>query len=509
MRKKLSFIVFIGITLLGNLPANAQDPPPNDANAVALSGNSNAADKLSNVPINYYTGMPSISIPLYAYSHHNGIALNISLDYADAGGVKVNEVPTVAGLGWYLNAGGVITRTVRGMPDDIANNGFLYSSAIPADYRPNGTKYYYDSLDAEQDLFEYNFNGRSGKFIIGKNKQIVPIPLNKLRVSYTTTGGNNTPIQSFTIIQEDGVKYVFNDAEMQTLGSTQYVAGYKGFAYGTAWYLSQIISPFGTDTVRFYYTAINESVPINCPQTKYVRVSDGVVANSFAPTATLSTVVKKLYAVSFPDKKVVKLLYDRFQKYDGTDSVLNKIEITDSIFRYGYLFNWSNIWGGDTIQTPRAFLHALQMYTANGTRPGYTFYYDGPWFSAFGTPRDTLTNKRDHWGYCNYANNGTNVVPSVPGIYSGADRSPNTFAGSSILHSIVDPTGGLTAYQFEPNDIYQVNTSQQTISINALNSTSTSVSLSQVYNNQYTFTFAFDPTFSRTGSPPFSGTCWY
>jgi hypothetical protein len=34
------------------------------------------------------------------------------------GGIKVEEVASSVGLGWAFNNGGVITRNVRGMPDD-------------------------------------------------------------------------------------------------------------------------------------------------------------------------------------------------------------------------------------------------------------------------------------------------------------------------------------------------------------------------------------------------------
>src|SRR5947209_2306213 len=120
---------------------------PNFENAAQLSPNAGKSSELSSVPVDAFTGMPRISIPIYNYrGSSNGLNLNVSLDYF-AGGIQVAESPTSTGLGWRLNAGGVIVRTVRGMPDDEPQNGFMYSSAIPTDFRFNGTKYYYDSLD--------------------------------------------------------------------------------------------------------------------------------------------------------------------------------------------------------------------------------------------------------------------------------------------------------------------------------------------------------------------------
>lgn len=128
---------------------NAQDVP-NLNNASQLSPTTAAASKLSSVPVNLYTGIPQIGVPIYSYGNKpNGLSLNISFSY-DAGGAQLGESPTTTGLGWFLNAGGVITRIVRGMPDDLPTNGYMYAPAIPADYRSNGNKYYYDSLDAAQ-----------------------------------------------------------------------------------------------------------------------------------------------------------------------------------------------------------------------------------------------------------------------------------------------------------------------------------------------------------------------
>jgi hypothetical protein len=482
----------------------AQDPPPNDANSVALSGIGTAATKFASTPVNYYTGIPNISIPIYSYSHHNGLNLNISVDYAGAGGVKVNESPTNIGLGWYLNAGGVITRTVRGMPDDLPTNGFIYSAAIPSDYRPNGSKYYHDSLDAEQDIFEYSFNGRSGKFFIGKNKQIVAVPLSKLRIGYSALA--NSPITSFSIISEDGVKYVFSDMETQTNNTTAIAFGYNGVSFTTAWFLSQIISPMGTDTIRFSYSTIHETKTTVYPQTIYVKNSDGSYYHTYAPTGTINTNVRKISSILFPDKKSVSFVYDQVKRYDGTDSALNRIKISDSIFRYGYLLDWSCC-NGDSVANGRSFLNGIRFFTSSRIIPGYQFAYFGTLFSAFGTPGDTLSNKRDHWGYYNAANNGSNVIPTVTGIYNGANRSPAGTAISSALATLRDPAGGFTYYNFEANDVLQYSTTTQTVAINAVNSTSNSISLSQAFNTQYTFTLAFDPSFSRTGSPPFSGTC--
>lgn len=487
---------------------HGQTDPPNDANASALTGIAGTADRFASIPVNLYTGLPAISLPLYNYSYRNGLSLKMSLDYF-AGGVQVDQSPTPEGLGWILNAGGLITRTVRGMPDDISSKGFLYNGTLPSNYQPNGFQYYHDSLDAEQDIFQFNFNGRSGKFFIGKNGQIVTVPLTKLKISYSVTSGG-TSISTFYVMTEDGVKYIFNDKEYEGDNTSFYKCGYNNMNYATSWYLSQIVAPFGTDTIYFNYNSITEYNQQSAfPQTVYVKTSNDSVSQQYTPVVTSSFTKKKIASIIFPDKKNITFFYDDHLTYDGTDFLLDRIKIGDSVFRYGYRLNWSNIWYSDTLVNGRSLLHGLIKYTSTAAKALYTFNYYLPWFTALGSTHDTIGNDRDHWGFYNTYDNGSNAIPSVSGVYTGADRNPvGAYMSASSLYSIVDSvTGSTTYFDMEPNDVVQYTTEPQEVSINAKNSTNTAITLSQTAGAQYTMNFAFDNSFSRTGSPPFSGTC--
>ena len=339
MKKVVKYLTLLLVAGALGAPTFAQQDPPNDANWSALSGNALSASKIAATPINYYTGMANISVPLYSYSHHNGLSLNVSLDYF-SGGVQVNAIPESAGSNWYLNAGGVVTRTVRGMPDDIPTTGFLYSGAIPQNYASYGGQYYHDSLDAQQDVFQFNFNGRSGKFYIGKNKKIVVVPLTKLNISYTTQTGNDQ-ITGFTIRTEDGVKYVFKELEYEIDSYYDFLkCGYNNIPYTTAWYLTQMIAPFGTDTISFSYNTTLEYSTVGLPQVNYVRNSDHSVVNNYTYFYGKQGYLKKISSITFPDKKNLSVIYDRIIRTDGTDSVINRIRIGDSIFRYGYKLDY-------------------------------------------------------------------------------------------------------------------------------------------------------------------------
>lgn len=58
--------------------------------------------------LNHTKGMPSITIPVYTINTKTGLNFPISLNYV-ANGIKVNEIASNVGLGWMLNAFGVIT----------------------------------------------------------------------------------------------------------------------------------------------------------------------------------------------------------------------------------------------------------------------------------------------------------------------------------------------------------------------------------------------------------------
>ncbi len=75
-----------------------------------------ALGKYGDIPVSYHTGIPQISVPIYQISQ-GSLSMPISLSY-HASGLRVSETASWVGAGWSLNAGGVITRTVRGAPDE-------------------------------------------------------------------------------------------------------------------------------------------------------------------------------------------------------------------------------------------------------------------------------------------------------------------------------------------------------------------------------------------------------
>ena len=131
------------------------------------------------IPVSLYTGIPDISVPLYNI-RSNDWTLPIALSY-HASGIKISQEASWVGLGWNLQAGGMISRSIRGK-DDL--NQFLTdTNPVPdADNIPNIFLSFHAingnilipemNKDVEPDVFFYNFAGYSGKFYSKKGANI-------------------------------------------------------------------------------------------------------------------------------------------------------------------------------------------------------------------------------------------------------------------------------------------------------------------------------------------------
>ncbi len=491
--------------------------------APPVSGGSISQSREEAVQVNPFTGIPSISIPVFNYEGQNGIKLNMSLDYY-AGGIKLNEPPSSAGLGWNLNTGGYIVRTVRGKPDDIDWTTFLFSPCLPADTRNFASRYFYAAAnfgnvgtwDAEQDVFQFNINGRAGKFYIGKNKKIITVPASKLKITYsrsfviddvlgTKFNGvwsvfDTTTINSFTITAEDGVKYIFDNVEYEYYSMIPAPNGATRGRYPSAWYLSKIISPFNTDTLTFSYIDAKQSFR-SIFQTDTLS---GVVNKHSDSSSTSGTVayaeIKLPSLITLPGNKTVSFIYNN-PPDSPYNAWLQTIRYNDSVFRYGYIFKWDT--AGIGINKGR-FLTGLNYFTAIGEAPGFAFKYNTPAIknSPYTIKED---NRKDHWGYYNGANNSNDFVPTVSGVYTGANRTPSSLAVAGTIASITNPFGGKTYYQFENNDVQPSTIAAQTISVDASSATQTSISINQLFSTYTNFRIIFNNTFYRLGTLPFTG----
>ncbi len=232
-------LLLIGMSLFAISSLKAQ--PTNNilGDVVMPAPNAAALGKYADIPVSYFSGVPNISVPIYTVKE-GPLSLPISLSY-HASDIKVGEPASWVGLGWSLNTGGVITRTVMGLPDE---NGGYYT---------NGSSLTKDSLtiidvadgttDSEPDLFTFNVGGYTGKFLLDENNEPFLMPKQDIKIDYTYTQNR---FVNFIITAPNGIRYIFGNQVDSTgyAGIEQMFAGPATLgsfsAYHSSWYLVRI-----------------------------------------------------------------------------------------------------------------------------------------------------------------------------------------------------------------------------------------------------------------------------
>jgi len=493
LAKRLVIVLLIfPINLFADTPGSGIDDLANIGKIIPPSPTAAALAKYGEIPVNYANGTPEISIPIWNVSIGN-LSVPISLSYY-ASGNKIDDIASWVGLGWSLNAGGVISRSVNGQPDELSVNTFLGQCAsIPnrqfnedntSDFNylqsiANGT------IETQPDIFTFNFGKYCGQFVFGNDAKIHLIPNSALNISYTFGSGG---ITSFTIKTEDGTTYVFDQVEVSTVMEQ---ISKNSQTYNSSWYLGEIISADNSDIIYFSYKAhYNVSYDIQhgsserclisqsgtpgataCGQFNFRGNCDGestsVSTISFNPALKLSQIISRNSRIRFYSSSN-RLDLDNEYKLDSISISSHNQTISQSDIKTGIDIKW--------ITEKR--IHAFQFFYSyfisdpvtaipeNNNRlrldwlldnvvNEYSFDYN----STSLPPR--FSKSKDFWGYYNGANNST-LIPATyfDGVdMGGANRFPNaTFCQAGMLQTIHYPTGGYTRFTFESNDYLPDNT---------------------------------------------------
>lgn len=219
------------------------------------SPQSYAFEKYGNVPVNLYVGSIDLKVPITSIEE-NGINIPVSISY-DSSGFFPHKKPDLAGMNWSLLAGGRITRTVNGIPDEYIGdqaplfgnfygyskryNGFLvgvknnpysnydaYNMQVgpgiidpPGENGSIGQNWVLgprnNAYEGEPDLFSFSVMGFSGKFMMGNDGKVVvesDDPNVKVDMSQMNTysGANfcgNDLTSSIKITDGKGNQYIF------------------------------------------------------------------------------------------------------------------------------------------------------------------------------------------------------------------------------------------------------------------------------------------------------------
>lgn len=470
---KVTRIFLVSVLTLGLISGFSQNGANKNylPNFVPPSPEAASLGQYGEHPVSYFTGIPSISIPLFEITSGN-INVPISLSY-HASGIKVEQVASRVGMGWSLNAGGVITRTAAGYNDDLGSNRPCLNGALcdiygyfdlPANYNLTSTDPDGDIYDSEPDPHYYNIPGRSGKFFFKNRSSYILTRKENIKIESPYDGG------SFEIWTEDGLIYRFDAVERTFAGGT--CTSNRNLDYNSSWYLTEIIDQINGRTVTFTYTTMTGSIN---GQKSYNKSYANIDCFGFNPSGSCSNFsstssVKVLSRIDYDQGYVLfetanRLDLDNDQHYTAIKKYNNAGDLEK-----GYSFGTSfvNATGGLGEKSKRLFLHSISEIADNGvtTEQRYSFDYINEHLLP---SRDS--KEQDVWGYFN-DNNATTFDPAIYlysssfgrdrfSIYNdsyrtllkvGADRTPNTTTMAyGTLNKITYPTKGYSVFEYEPH----------------------------------------------------------
>lgn len=471
-------------------------PPSPEATAIA---------KYGDTPVGYYNGIPSIQVPIYTINSRD-ISIPISVSY-HAGGIRVEEEASQVGLGWSLSAGGAITRSVRGLDDFLdagSKEGYLDSS-FDVDQSPVDIVELVDiangEIDTQPDIFNFSFLGVSGKFILERRAttndpiKVKLLSFINIDVSYDTTN------HSWEVRDSKGYKYIFEAKEYSNSGSTSIsnpsihpdpiTVDPTQPDMITAWYLTKVISPKKEEVLISYdlnpdgsSSYRSRSVVSITESRKYLIEYEGDGLNAESATCGNSFqffATQQFNHHAYVDKITFnhgELIFDYSDRTDiraisgySPPQKLDKIELKSggSVLRqWDFTYTYFNSGQSPAFEAQRLKLEKIQESSGSTEKGPFEFEY-----STVNLPFKN-SYSRDHWGFFNGAANGSagpsgnpTLIPRIETVYDGtgqrvtldtplggADREVDAskiVAGS--LTGITWPTGGKSAYIFEPHEV--------------------------------------------------------
>ncbi len=209
-----------------------------------------------------YSGAPNVDIPIYTFTSRD-ISVPISLHYTGGNGLRVNEEASWVGLGWYLQAGGVIAQQVRGFDDFNTDIGYIYTTnkALPCiEGQKNLPLNSSDQIDCygaqtqlsdadwgtydlEPDIYVLSLPGIYTKFFYDKRKKIFTASSSSISIFYVGNG--------LFQVSDDKFEYSFQNTEAVYDQSAQ---DSRFTRQGITWHLSTIESKSTGEKVTFFYS---------------------------------------------------------------------------------------------------------------------------------------------------------------------------------------------------------------------------------------------------------------
>lgn len=482
---KFKLFIVLSVMVAGCLTSVAQEPVPQ---ILPPSPEPFAFTKAGLGAVNFSTGAVQSSIPLFELKVNN-LSQSVSIDYQSQG-TRVDEISSRIGLGWTLNIGGVITRIVRGAPDEMS-----IQMAEPADLQAQtmATYRYFDyatqadpvnEYDTQKDEFNFSVGGYSGKFVLDTGNNAVIQSHTNVKIKAYTSYEDYT---SFVMTTPDGTKYYFgnNSAFEKTVTHNLYAYSHYENRIKTSFFLTKIENPAG-QTITFNYSSLSIVTHPGITHTVIVRkgVTGMLNCNHCPATNTIvqntinSSVVeydtKYLTSVVCSNGQSAELTYEDRPDYSDDKRITSvKMKFNGNVLKT-YNFTYYDQYDGSGVSAAgtspkngRFFLTKLAYEEPGSAAHEYKFQYNDP--SALPA---RLSFDQDYLGFYNGATNSNCFIPANSELSPStawANRSPNaTYAAKGVLQKITYPTGGSEEFFLEGNtipELLQANT-MDTLTLN-------------------------------------------
>ncbi len=439
-------------------------PPTPQAAALARYGE---------YPVSHSTGIPDISIALYEIDL-GGYKLPISISY-HASGFRPDDVATPVGLGWVLNAGGAVTRTIMGAPDFYSRvvNDTIYRDFNTIDSHLKQLSQHGGDIksmlltaaggmeapyDTESDRYTYNIPGKSGVFRYAhESHEWIPLNASNLNISGSPEG--------FYISDSDAT-YTFSEEE-----HTGHDPSTEGKPVTTAWYLSSIRTPYGD--ISLAYERKPSFVIERCSKMtsimETILKTNGTIAEKYS-ISTIQSTPAPYYFEQLLLREIswtggmVSFSYDCDSLYIGTFRLTEmKVTTPDGSARKTVKF-MSSYWG-DSKYKNRRMLDSID----DSERGIYSLSYnrDNPPYGTLPEYRSLYPGRLDYWGYLRATKeSSSNITRKALAMILPEDMyEPDRLLKKATLNknpsfehtrlgmltSIRRPTGLTTTFEYELN----------------------------------------------------------
>ncbi len=496
-------LLFIGILLCGfKITFSQGDVYLNSSNFDFINMNSLNPEtwefhRVQHLTPDLYTGTANISIPIFNIEL-NRLNIPISLSY-NTKGIKVKSVSSRVGQNWTLNAGGIISRSVRGRFRDFESHSYRDGETR---YEWYGWQNHYQEwgnligngnpvkvYDTEPDIFYLSAPGLNSVFMIDKSNNAHVLSGDKIYISFIVEdfdlpeawyGDIYSPDRIYPNIKsifvtsvENGNKYYFEEEDWN------FCVDMGPRLELNNWFLSKIITTYG-DEIEFFYDDLGKT------ETAAFNVGVSRSADYYYPCGQIefkSDNWTSLMGKPLNSKKRLKRIISPICELDFNyshnrldidgDFAISEIVISDKFDKEvkTYEFNYGYIKHQNT--NTRLRLDEIDIKNNNIELGSYLFdYFPGE------VPRHN-SFEYDYGGYFNsngasdetsriYAKIGTDIKntryypyyyeqmnwPSSSKIvFSGEDRMPNEISTKSgVLKRITYPTGGYCQFDYELNN---------------------------------------------------------